>query len=268
MRHLSLESQISIKGGIGYFLRTADELRILSADTLLCEAGGATRKIGISVSSGCRVGCRYCFTNKYPCYRQLSQRELCEQVTFVLKSRPVVHPSLKLKISLKQMGDPLLNSRYVLSALRLLSSDYPEAMLVVSTSAPRVNLVFFAELQRLQDMGANIRLQFSCHTTSDVERAYLSPNIPMMSLVEIGAVANKWNGQLVTLNFVIFEGYSYDVAALEKIFDPDKVFIKINYIDPNSQTEKNAFRDVVQSQKDTFVRALKKAGYQLAYRHI
>ncbi|MBU0723321.1 radical SAM protein [Patescibacteria group bacterium] len=268
MKRLSLESQISIKGGTGYFLRTADNLRILSADTLLCETSGATRKIGISVSSGCRVGCRYCFTNKYSCYRQLSQRELCEQVSFVLERNPTFESSSALKVSLKQMGDPALNSRQVLAALRLFAGDYPDAMLVVSTSAPKIEAGFFEGLQKLQDSGANIRLQFSCHTTSDAERGFLSHKIPMMSLAEIGVVANRWNGQRVTLNFVVFEGYSYDVEVLEKHFNPDKVLIKINYIDRNTQTEKNEFRDVVASQKHAFVESLQRAGYKLAHRKL
>lgn len=268
MEHLTLESQTSIKGGVGYFLRTADDLRILSADTLLCEIGGATRKIGISVSSGCRVGCRYCFTNKYHCYRQLSEREICEQVTFVLDKRTEIAHGSALKISLKQMGDPAINIKHVLNALKVLSRDYHDAMFVVSTSAPRIGADLFEGLQNLQDSGANVRLQFSCHTTSDSERASLSPNMPMMSLAEMGIVANQWSGQLVTLNFVIFDGYSYDIEALERTFNPSKVFIKINFIDWNSQTERNAFRNATESRKNAFVDDLLRAGYLLAHRHM
>ncbi|MFA7662535.1 MAG: hypothetical protein WCX88_01285 [Patescibacteria group bacterium] len=267
MNSLTLESRVGIKGGAGYFLKTADDLRILSADTLLSESSGVARKLGISVSSGCRVGCRYCFTNKYPCYRQLSERELCEQVNFILKSSPAPEISHALKISLKQMGDPALNSQHVVDALKQFAVDFPDAMLVVSTSALKIEENFFGDLQRVQEKGANIRLQFSCHTTDEVERAFLSPKIPMMSLAEIGKVTDDWCGQLVTLNFVIFEGYTYDVAKLERIFSPEKVFIKINHIDRNSQTEKNGFRDVAIFTKDTFVESLKGAGYQLAYRN-
>ena len=267
MNSFSLELEKSIKNGIGYFLRTADNFRILSSDTYLEEPEGVIRKIGISVSSGCKIGCRYCFTNKYLGYRPLSAKELCDQVEFVINNQPNVYPKSKLKISLKQMGDPMLNSESVLSALKTLSLEYPESMLVVSTSAPKIKSSFFADLQNLQNDGANIRLQFSCHTTSDAERKQLSPRMPMMSLAEIGQITDKWNGQLVTLNFVIFEGYTYDVKTLEKIFNPSKVFIKINYVDPNSQTEKNNFSDGIESQKNMFVEDLRKAGYKLAFRN-
>ncbi|HOX61107.1 MAG TPA: radical SAM protein [Candidatus Magasanikbacteria bacterium] len=266
MNLLTLESRGSIKGGTGYFLRTADDFRILAADTLLREDSGVTRKLGISVSSGCQVGCRYCFTNKYGRYRRLSPEELCGQVKFLLANNPSKSCDT-LKISLKQMGDPLLNARNVVLALRKLAVDFPDAMMVVSTAAPRVEEDFFGELQRLQDEGVNIRLQFSCHTTDDNERNYLSPKIRMMRLEEIGDMANHWRGQLVTLNFVIMEGYTYNVTRLEKIFSPEKVFIKVNYIDPNSQTAKFNFHDA-ESKKTAFVSALHTGGYQLAYRHM
>jgi adenine C2-methylase RlmN of 23S rRNA A2503 and tRNA A37 len=263
---LLAESKINIKGGVGYFLRTADGFRVLSADSLLEESGVVRRKIGISVSSGCQIGCQYCFTNKYSSYRRLSPDEIYEQVHFILDRNPA-KPDQKLKISLKQMGDPVLNGQNVTVALGWLNKDFSKAMQVVSTSAPKSENTFFKDLQKLQDADADIRLQFSCHTTSDIERRILSPKMLMMSLTEIGEVANSWRGQKVTLNFVILAGHTYDVSVLEKIFSPEKVFIKVNYLDSNSQIVKNGFQDAAVSVKDCFVEALRKAGYQFAFRH-
>lgn len=267
MDNIRLESRTRLKNGTGYFLKAADGYRILSSDTFLKESKGAVRKLGISVSSSCRVGCRYCFTNRYPSYRQLSENEITQQAYFLLNSNPDLCSRYSLKISLKQMGDPVLNSKNVLKALRRFAINLPGAMQVVSTSAPKNNGEFFRDLQAIQDRGANIRLQFSCHTTSDAERAYLSPKIRMMSLSEIGKVANEWRGQKVTLNFVIFEGYTYDVKELEKIFSPEKVFIKLNHIDHNELTQKSGFRDAVKSIRNVFSEELERAGYQFAYRN-
>jgi adenine C2-methylase RlmN of 23S rRNA A2503 and tRNA A37 len=192
---------------------------------------------------------------------------MIQQAFFLLNKNPDLCSRYSLKISLKQMGDPVLNSKNVLKALRQFARTLPGAMQVVSTSAPKNNGDFFKDLQTIQDRGANIRLQFSCHTTSDTERAYLSPKTQMMSLSEIGKAANEWRGQKVTLNFVMFEGYTYEVAKLEKIFSPEKVFIKLNYIDHNELTQESGFRDAAISIKNDFSEELKKAGYQLAHRN-
>jgi len=250
-------------------LRTVkDNLRVLSADKYRPDAidGNPRRKICLSLSSGCRVGCIYCFTRNYPVFRPLAVREIVEQAELILirPAPPIKHPK-NLKFSFKQMGDPLLNPVSTCEAVSLLARQFPAASFVVSTSGPR-NPAFFRRLQRVAESGARTRLQFSCHTTSDEERVRLSPALPMMRFDEIAAVANNWNGERVSLNFVMLAGFSYDAEVLKQKFDPAKVFIKISRLDPNSQIAKSGLKDLKKAEVLKFTRALETAGFTLAFR--
>lgn len=267
MNTLTLQSQKRISGGLGFISYTQDGFKVLSANTYLTDNldSKRRRKIGVSCCSGCKVGCVYCFTNRYEKFRPLSVDEILDQVALVVKNSPVESVE-ETKISFKQLGDPLLNANAVLEAIRRLHQNNPDYSFVISTSAPKVNQTFFSELGQMVELGIKIRLQFSCHTTSDEERKKLCPKIPMLTFDAIADVVHNWPGELVTLNFVIMEGFSYDAETINKLFDPTQVFIKINYIDPNCQTKALALKDTSKRHKDDFRQELKKHGFICADR--
>lgn len=259
-------------GEIGYLSESVDDgARILVVDKTLHDkyTGNLVRKFCVSVSSGCGVGCIYCFTNNYGFHRPLRKYEIVDQVHMLIYESAGNAQEFydEVKISFKQMGDPLLNPDETLKAISELYREFPEYNFVVSTSAPQTDSNFFERLDFVKKCGAKIRLQFSCHTTSDSERTYLCPKINMMTFSEIGEVVNQWQGGIVTLNFVMLEGFSYDVNQLKNTFDPSKVFIKTNYIDHNDQTCSNSLKDMGRKKVDEFIENLDKAGFQHAHRH-
>lgn len=270
MKKLILVQERDIGDGRGFIFKTAEDgLPVLVADKKLKDKydGKQKLKVGISLSSGCGVKCIYCFTNNYKHYRPLTADEIMEQARFVLALPENSSGSFdEVKISCKQMGDPALNFENTCEAIEQLSMEFPTSSFVVSTSGPS-NISFFERLQTVVNKGANVRLQFSCHTTSDMERSFLSPAIKMMTFAEIAKEVKRWNGSIVTLNFVMLEGFSYDSGAIERNFDPKKVFIKVNYLDPNTQLKKNGLRDMRKEDVNKFTEALKIGGFQYAFRH-
>ena len=267
---LILEKTKILGDGWGFVFRTLkDNLLVLSTNKELSDSfdGSFKRKIGVSLSTGCGVGCIYCFTNGLSFFRPLSVEEIVEQVDNVLRVIPEEEVFDEIKVSFKQMGDPLLNPDNTIEAIRLLHQKFQNFSFVVSTSAPNINRYFFDKLQQLQDLGLDIRLQYSCHTTSDAERQSLSPKLPMMTLEEISQVANNWRGNLVTLNFVLFKGFSYSVSELRKLFDPSKVFIKVNYLDDNCQLRKNNLSDLDKADVKEFVQSLSDVGFNFSFRN-
>ncbi len=267
---LILQQVRPLPDGLGYrFSTTLDNLPVLTADKIIrgADDGLLRRKIGLSLSSGCEVGCIYCFTRDYVDFRPLSAAEIVEQATIALSHHPLLSPIDELKFSFKQMGDPLLNPTNTLAAIRRLHRQFPDSSFVVSTSGVRQNLWFFSELQDLQSAGINIRLQFSCHTTSDKERRRLSPRKPMLTLAEIAVLANNWHGNQTTLNFVLMDGFKHNPTTIARLFHPDKVFIKINYLDHNRQTRELDLRDLAPPLVQSFVDRLENQGFQWAYRH-
>lgn len=265
----------TLDDGIGFLSHTEDGCPMLSTFKIKY----LLPKIGVSLCSGCGVKCIYCFTNGYQRFRPLTVPEITGQVEMVMNhckrfelmkyiggfrvDKGFAVPQQPIKISFKQMGDPLLNPGNTIGAIIDLLSMYPRvegtkkpyATFVVSTSAPKTkrNKKFFDDLN---DLNCDITLQFSLHTTSDKERDKLCPAMPMMSLEEIAKVANA-SRHPVTLNFVMFDGYEYSAKKIKDLFRPFEAFIKINYIDRNTYTDANNLKDLALDKTQKFIDQLK-----------
>lgn len=247
----------------------ADGCRIISSDRRRPAAGsfGGARKLGISVCSGCLVGCVYCAANRRRFFRPLSAWEIVDQAVILESLSPEIKPEdfMETKISFKEMGDPLLNPENVLQAIDSLTAINPKFRFIVSTSAPRVDRSFYEALaERLKN--SRIRLCFSCQTTSNLERAELSPKIQMLIFEEIAELARQWPGDPVTLDFIIIDGFTYDVGRLAEWFDPQRVFIKINHFDSNEFVRAAGLRDAPPEQVAEFKAALSAQGFRWAER--
>jgi adenine C2-methylase RlmN of 23S rRNA A2503 and tRNA A37 len=270
MSTLILKETRNIGDGTGYISRAvADNRLVLSADKTLHDQndGRLIRKIGVSVCSGCGIGCIYCFTRRFKDWRPLSVVEIVRQVEMIDSRRSLEQSGFdEVKISFKQMGDISLNVDDTCQAIEQLHARWPFLHFVVSTSGLK-NSELFVRLRQLHKQGIRLRLQFSCHTTSDKERNYLSPQMPMMTLAEIAEVANYWPGNRVTLNFVVMDGMTYDVSHLAKLFDKAKVFIKVNFLDDNRQLAKHGLTDASEQKVRTFITDLRNRGFRFAFRH-
>jgi len=261
----------SLGDGLGFVSRTKrDNLPVYSASKILDDTheGKLKWKIGLSVSSGCRVGCIYCYTNSMTRYRPLRVAELVDQVRLVIENTDYTFDQFdEVKVSFKQMGDPSLNPRNVAKCIAILHGMYPGLKFVVSTSGPRHNGRLFERLACLVEDGVDLRLQFSCHTTSDVERMQLSPKLDMLNLAELAEIANAWPGEPITLNFVMIDGFTYDGAHLGELFHPEKVFVKINFIDVTKQTTAHALTNEDRAGVARFIYSLTENGFRYASRH-
>lgn len=237
MTVLELLKQKTLEDGQGILLRAKlDDAQILAVDKRRPATADtkSLRKLCVSVCSGCAIGCIYCFTNSRHNFRPLSAMEIIEQVEALIELAPEVSLTdfTETKITFKEMGDPLLNPQAVLKAIDYLTTMNPDFHFIVSTAAPQLNLWFYEALaQRLKT--SRIRLCFSCHTTSNAERLRLNPKMKMLNLDQISAEVLKWTGPPITLNFIVIDGFTYDVDRLMKLFDPKQVFIKLNYFDDN-----------------------------------
>lgn len=255
--------------GRGYELATEDGHPVYTADGILADSREDVRrrKIGVSLCSGCRVGCVYCFTNRLDRFRRLKPEEIVAQVELALADSAWLPGSYdELKVSFKQMGDPLVNPLNTLEAIRRLAKAYPDATFVVSTSGPWCEESFFPELSGIAAAGARIRLQFSCHTTLDEERRLLSPRLPMMNFDTLGTLSRIWRHGRVTLNFIVLEGYVYDAASIRRHFRPEDVFVKVGRIDPNACTRSAGLVTASDDAVSGFETALEREGFAFARR--
>jgi adenine C2-methylase RlmN of 23S rRNA A2503 and tRNA A37 len=166
------------------------------------------------------------------------------------------------------MGDPLVNSRNTLDSVVRIGEKFPDALISVSTSGPKVPEFsnpdkFFTELKQIRNSGIPIRLQFSCQSTSNEDRARLHSHIPMMTLEEISNYVDSWyNGSKATLTFVPFEQHELDAEKLARIFYKEKVFVKISRVAEHEITIRNNLKNADESKIDEFISGLEKNGFE------
>ena len=151
----------NFRNGSAYVLQTADGYPIETTDTFLpyytkfCinnsnklqshDLGSREERwmIGVSIASGCPVGCKFCATSLLPRYRPLKAHEIVEQVLFIVNRnggtetpsggwfRP--YRSREFKVNYTRMGEIGMNPFEVRKAISEISEMYPDTHHYVST---------------------------------------------------------------------------------------------------------------------------------------
>lgn len=181
-----------------------------------------------STQSGCPVGCRFCGAGDY-FNRSLTAEEITYQVVYLLDDvflETGMHAGgiQKLQIMFMSMGEPLMNIDNLLVALGNLSRLYPNAQLLISTSAPKSRMAY-VKLEAASQVLNQIGLQFSVHESTDEARQKLIPS-PTSSLKEIAGHGYSWaqaTGRRPYFNYCVHEGNNTieDAKRLSELFDPN-----------------------------------------------
>jgi len=175
-----------------------------------------------STQSGCPVGCRFCGAGDY-FIRSLTAEEIVAQPVHLLESKGIIEADVKrMQIMFMSMGEPLLNLKALVPAMRSLYKKYPRAALLISTSAPRIN---YEEVRDISIEIPTIGLQFSVHESSDNARNELIPFKAKLSLAEIAHEGEAWflaTGRQPFFNYVVHtkNDTQEDVNRLKSLFNP------------------------------------------------
>ena len=180
-----------------------------------------------SVASGCQCGCQFCGTGKF-FQRNLFAGEIVAQVDYIIQDS--VLPDVKtediekFQIMFMSMGEPMLNYEELIRAIRILAEKYPNAQLLVSTSAPSGMEKNFSKFIEVSCEIPQIGLQFSVHESTDDARAKLIPT-KTCTLRQISALGNMWaafTGRKPFYNYCVHPGNSSmeDAIRLNSLFQP------------------------------------------------
>ena len=197
------------------------------AESVLYRYGEYRKRTVIccSVQSGCPVGCSFCGTGRF-FIRNLEQDEIIGQIIEVMNHVDCEPCEIeKFQIMFMSMGEPFLNYTGLSSAISCLHMLYPNAQLLVSTSAPSViyrQIGNFIELsKRIESVG----LQFSVHESTDEARKRLIPTntCTLRQIASIGELWASFVGRKPFFNYCVHEGNDSDddVRRLAGIFNPD-----------------------------------------------
>lgn len=177
----------------------------------------------ISTMCGCPMGCRFCGTGDF-FVRSLTAKEIISQATYILETQLDGELSInikKLQIMVMSMGEPALN-KALIPAFRELYDKYPQAQLLISSSAPNVNYKWIHDLAvEIPTVG----LQFSVHESTDKERNKLIPFKNKLTLQEIAHVGEEFfyrTGRKPFFNYCAHENNSSNknVDELLELFSP------------------------------------------------
>ena len=177
-----------------------------------------------SVQSGCPVGCSFCGTGKF-FIRNLTKSEIISQVNHCLSTIDCDTTEIKkFQIMFMSMGEPFLNYKELKLAIIELHDLYPNADLLVSTSAPSVIYKHIGDFIKLSKLIPKVGLQFSVHESTDDNRKKLIPT-NTCTLRQISAIGNLWAsfvGRKPFYNYCVHDGNCYlnDARKLVNLFDP------------------------------------------------
>lgn len=175
-----------------------------------------------STMSGCPVGCRFCGAGD-AFVRSLTTEEIVSQPVDLLERTGVDPLEMKrLQIMFMSMGEPLLNLKNLLPALRELYFKYPNAALLISTAGPKVDYEPFMEISKKIP---TIGLQFSVHESTDDARNTLIPFQNKLTLFQISQYGNQFyhkTGRQAFFNYCVHERNNSieDADRLRELFDP------------------------------------------------
>lgn len=200
-------------------------IRSAVAEAVLYRYGSYAERTVIccSVQSGCPVGCTFCGTGRFFA-RNLYSHEIIEQVDSVLSTIDCQTSDIKkFQIMFMSMGEPFLNYENLEMAIIQLHKKYPNAQLLVSTSAPSGIEKYISDFIALSKEIGKVGLQFSVHESTDENRHKLIPT-KTCTLRQIAAVGNLWAamvGRKPFYNYCVHEGNNAveDAERLCELFD-------------------------------------------------
>jgi len=192
----------------------------------------------LSSQAGCAVDCRFCFTALLGLQRNLTAGEIIGQVLAIAGARGIL-PGLRLNLVFMGMGEPLLNLRQVMKAVKILSDrqgfGVPLRRITISTSG------IIPRLRELSQDPKRPKLAVSLNASSDEQRTALMPinrKYPLGDLLRACREYPLRPRELLTFEYVLLDGFNDTDADAQRVGKLlGGVRAKVNLIPYNSGSE-------------------------------
>jgi len=187
----------------------------------------------LSTQAGCAVGCRFCVTGVLGAGRNLRPDEIVGQYRIML--RQAVGTYERVNIVFMGMGEPLLNTRNLGTALDVLTERVSPKRITVSTAG------ILPGIRWLADRPRRPKLAVSLNAPDQERRAQIMPittTYPLDGLMEAVRGFPLERGRRITFEYVLIRGFNdrdEDPAMLARLLHG--IPSKVNVIPLNEDLE-------------------------------
>ncbi|MEO1211024.1 MAG: 23S rRNA (adenine(2503)-C(2))-methyltransferase RlmN [Cyanobacteria bacterium J06638_20] len=226
------------------------------ADGQIIETVGmpTAKRLTVCVSSqiGCPMGCDFCATGKGGFQRNLKTHEIVDQVLTVQEAfgQRVSH------IVFMGMGEPLLNTENVLSAVRSLNQDVGISQRTMTLSTVGIP----GRIRQLADHHLQLTLAISLHASNQATRERLIPSAtpyPLKNLLAECRDYVKETGRRVSFEYILLAGLNDKPEHAEELASHLRGFQShVNLIPYNPISEVD-YQRPDETRIRSFVQALK-----------
>ncbi len=227
--------QVSSDGTIKYLLEFPDGECV---ETVLMRFDNrANLTACVSSQVGCAVNCSFCATGKRGFIRNLSYREIIEQVLMIQRDT-----GLKVtNVVFMGQGEPLLNLDNVLKAMEIFNENFQigARRLTLSTSG------IVPQIRKLADLDMQSTLALSLHAPNSEIRRKLMPIENKYNMDELHKALKYYvekTGRRITIEYLLIKDLNDTVESAKQLATYLKdIKCNINMI-PYNPTEKNDYQ--------------------------
>ena len=227
--------QVSSDGTIKYLLEFPDGECV---ETVLMRFDNrANLTACVSSQVGCAVNCSFCATGKRGFIRNLSYREIIEQVLTIQRDT-----GLKVtNVVFMGQGEPLLNLDNVLKAMEIFNENFQigARRLTLSTSG------IVPQIRKLADLNLQSTLALSLHAPNSEIRKRLMPIENKYDMDELHQALKYYvekTGRRITIEYLLIKDLNDTVESAKQLATYLKdIKCNINMI-PYNPTEKNDYQ--------------------------
>ncbi|HYF35931.1 MAG TPA: 23S rRNA (adenine(2503)-C(2))-methyltransferase RlmN [Prosthecobacter sp.] len=202
--------QVSEDGTTKLLLRLADGRTV---ESVLMPDYRPGRAAGcISSQVGCAMGCDFCATTQTGFERNLTSGEIVEQFIRLRREARTAGRTLRTVVFMG-MGEPMLNLRNVLAAVRRIADPKLGAFGWRQITISTVGIVPGIEEVREADLGVHLAL--SLHAPDDATRADLLPMGRRFPVRDVLAAADRYqagSGRITTIQYCLLDGVNDSLA--------------------------------------------------------
>jgi 23S rRNA (adenine2503-C2)-methyltransferase len=203
-----LDTRRSTDGSVKLLLRLIDGVTIEAVS--MPDDGKLT--LCLSTQAGCAVGCTFCVTGALGAGRNLTPDEIVGQYRVVRRTLDEVAD--RVNIVFMGMGEPLLNTRHLGTALEVLTERVSPKRITVSTSGVIPGIRWLAGRARRP------KLAVSLNAPDQLRRERLMPIAARYPLDELMAALRGFpleRGRRITFEYVLIRDVNDAVADAEAV---------------------------------------------------